>query len=458
MNGRDRIRNAMLRKQVDRTPWLPFVGAHGAFLIDRSAQDYLTSADLVVAGLTKAIELYQPDGLPILFDLQMEAEVLGCELHWSADGPPSVKTHPLEGRESWSLADLPAFDLAKGRFPLAWEATRRMRAQVGDGIALYGLICGPFTLATHLLGNGLFLQMADDPEKIQELVAWCGGVAKQVAAEYLRHGCDVVAIVDPMLSQISPRHYKSFVTPVLKDLTADIRQRGGLSSIFVCGDATRNLENLCTSGGDNVSVDENVDLAKLRDTALKCGCSFGGNLKLTVVLLLGDEAAARQDALRCLDVGGTTGFILAPGCDLPFNTPAKNVAAAGAMAWDSYQREVARTATAAAATDTFDDIKLPEYAQEQAVIVDCITLDSESCAPCQYMMAAANQAAALCKGRKVVVREHKIKNRAGIGMLVKLGVQNLPTICIDGEQKFISIIPDQKTLVAELEAAARRKP
>jgi len=44
--------------------------------------------------------------------------------------------------------------------------------------------------------------------------------------------------------------------------------------------------------------------------------------------------------------------------------------------------------------------------------------------------------------------------RQGIGMMVKLGVKNLPTICINGEVKFASIIPDQKTLIAAIEAAS----
>ena len=45
-------------------------------------------------------------------------------------------------------------------------------------------------------------------------------------------------------------------------------------------------------------------------------------------------------------------------------------------------------------------------------------------------------------------------NTLGIGMMVKLGVKNLPTICINGEPTFASIIPDQTTLVKAIEKAA----
>ena len=44
-------------------------------------------------------KLYKPAGQPVIFDLQVEAECLGCDLVWADDAPPSVSKHPLEGTE-----------------------------------------------------------------------------------------------------------------------------------------------------------------------------------------------------------------------------------------------------------------------------------------------------------------------------------------------------------------------
>jgi len=55
------------------------------------------------------------------------------------------------------------------------------------------------------------------------------------------------------------------------------------------------------------------------------------------------------------------------------------------------------------------------------------------------------------------VKEHKIKNRAGVGMMCRLGLKNIPAICLDGQPRFISIIPDIDTLVAAIEDAWRAK-
>lgn len=450
MNGKELLLRALRGEVTPRPAWVPFVGCHGAYLLGKTAEEYLQSADLMVAGLKKAKELYQADGLPVMFDLQVEAEILGCRLHWADEAPPAVVNHPLaEGKQ---LADLPQLDESKGRFPVILEALRELKREIGENTALYGLLCGPFTLALHLLGNEIFLDMYDAEDKVLEVIDYCADVCIRAADIYLQHGADVIGVVDPMTSQISPGHFAQFVTPAMNKVYDHIRARGGLSSIFVCGDVTRNLEVMVKTHADCISVDEQIDMTALRALCEASHKSFGGNIKLTSVLLLGDENDAKMEVLDILAKSGDRGFVLAPGCDLPYAVPLENLQAVAAMVHDPYAREAAKS-LAAKTADSFDDIRVPNYSQSNTVLIDVITLDSTSCAPCQYMMEAVEKAAAAAKPI-CYINEHKIKVRQGIGMMVKLGVKNLPTICINGEVKFASIIPDQKTLVAAIEEAA----
>lgn len=452
MNGKQILLETLKRNKTERTPWVPFVGVHGANLIGAKADDYLNSADLMVEGLTKARDLYNPDGLPICFDLQIEAEVLGCDLHWADAVPPSVTTHPLA--QGKTIADLPKLDETKGRFPVVTEVLDRLKTEMGDEVALYGLICGPFTLALHLRGNDIFLDMFDEEEEVEALVMYCAEVAKNAADIYMDHGADVIAVVDPMTSQISPAHFEQFVAPAMNTLFDHINNRGAISSIFVCGDVTRNLDVMCKTTAQNISVDEQIDMKRMRELSEKYNKSFGGNLTLTTVLLMGDEHDAEKNTIQVMDASGDVGFVLSPGCDLPFDVPQANLEAVSRMVHDEYQRNVARTTQRAKEEDTFDDIEVPDYAAAEDVIVDVITLDSESCAPCTYMTDAAKKgaASALCSTQ---VTEHKITTREGLGMMTKLGVKNIPTICINGIPTFESLIPDQPTLIAAIENAAK---
>jgi len=451
MNGLELIRAAMRLQETERVPWVPFVGVHGGFLTGVDATRYLQSSALMTAGISKAIDMYQPDGIPVVFDLQLEAEVLGCALKWSSGTPPAVISHPLaEGR---TLGDLPEFTSGKGRIPQVLETTRALREKY-PGIALYGLVTGPFTLALHLLGTDIFLKLFEAPGEVHDLMAFCTEVAGRMAGWLMEAGCDVIALVDPMTSQIDPDSFEEYVAPYATRIFSDIRAAGRLSSFFVCGHAQQNIEVMCRCRPDNISIDENIPLDFVREKALASGVSFGGNLRLTVVLLMGSADDARQEALTCLDQAGRKGFILAPGCDLPMETPVENLQAVAELVRDPYQQEVVR------ALETSDGriaiLNMNDYGQSDKVIVDIITLDSESCAPCQYMVEAVKRVAPHFEG-VVEWREHAIKRMEAVTFMSSLMVKNIPTICIDGKIAFVSKIPPQGQLIQAIQQRINEK-
>jgi uroporphyrinogen decarboxylase len=441
MTGKDRVLAAIRRQPTDRVPWVPFVGCHAASLLGLSAEEYLKSADRIVEGVSKAVETYEPDGIPVMFDLQVEAEALGCELAWADENPPAVITHPLAN--GTALSDLSVPSLSAGRIATALAAAARLRKAHAD-IALYGLVTGPFTLALHLLGTDIFMKMFDEPDEVRRLLDFCMGVTDSMADAYARAGCDVIAVVDPMTSQIGPDQFRQFVTPCVEPVFARLRERGVAGSFFVCGHAQQNVEAMCDCGPDNVSVDENIPLDYVRDVCLARGVSFGGNMQLTTVLLLGSAADAQRNAVECMETAGADGYVLSPGCDLPYAVPCENLRAVGEVVRDPYKAQVARAmAKDESACDLLD---MSEYGQSGRVIVDIITLDSEACAPCQYMVEAVKRIAP--EFRDVVEwREHKIKYRESLVFMTSLMVRNVPTICIDGQITFVSRIPSKDELI-----------
>ncbi|MEN6337171.1 MAG: uroporphyrinogen decarboxylase family protein [Phycisphaerales bacterium] len=445
------MRKTIRCEAADRTPWVPFVGCHAGSLLDVKADEYLRSGDLIVEGTLAAIERYRPDGIPVTFDLQLEAEALGCELAWSPENPPAVVGHPLA--EGVSLSSLPVDALGEGRPRLVLEAARRIRRERPD-IALYGLVTGPFTLALHLLGTDIFMMMFDNAAQIKTLLRFGRTVCETMAAQYIEAGCDVIAVVDPMTSQIGPDHFREFVQPHISPVFESIRSRGALSSFFVCGHAEQNIPAMSECGCDNISIDENIRLDFVREVCLEKGISFGGNLPLTTVLLLGTPQEAQHSALACLDVGGEKGFVLSPGCDLPYATPPENLAAIGPLAADPYQRDVVRAMTRTQAD--VDRLDLHDYGQHRKVIVDIITLDSEACAPCQYMVDAVRRVAPQFEGI-VEWREHKIKYRESLVFMTSLMIHNVPTICIDGQIAFVSRIPPKDELIAAIQKRINEK-
>ncbi len=83
---------------------------------------------------------------------------------------------------------------------------------------------------------------------------------------------------------------------------------------------------------------------------------------------------------------------------------------------------------------------------EEKITVDVLTLDSVQCAACGYMMESM---AAMPQEVQDIIeyKEWSIKNKTGIGKFMELKGKVLPSICIEGDVVFPSIIPQYEELI-----------
>lgn len=449
MNPKELLFSTLRHETTERAPWVPFSGIHSGRLINADAEQMLRDEDTLVKALLEVNKLYRPDGQPVVFDLQVEAEILGCDLVWAKDCPPSVSSHPLADTKTVPcVCTLP--NETQGRLPMILSAMKRMKKEVGETTALYGLIYGPFTLASHLRGNDIFMDMFDDEEYVKELLAYCTACAKKMADMYIEAGMDVIAVVDPLVSQISEKHFKKFLLEPYQDVFKHIREKGVFSSFFVCGNATRNIEVMCQTAPDCISVDENVDIIKAKAITDQYNVVISGNIPLTSVMLHGSQ----QDNMKyVVDLLGNLkeykNFIVSPGCDMPYAVTVENTIGASQAV---HETESVKKMVKNYVSDTFNiDVELPDYANLKKPLVEVFTLDSATCAACTYMMGAANVAKETY-GDRIDVVEYKYTVVENIARCKKMGVTNLPCIYINGQLKFSSIIPSKEELESAINA------
>jgi hypothetical protein len=85
----------------------------------------------------------------------------------------------------------------------------------------------------------------------------------------------------------------------------------------------------------------------------------------------------------------------------------------------------------------------------EMIQIDVLTLDSVQCAACGYMMESI--AAMPSEIQEMIdYREWSIKNKDGIGKFLELKGRVLPTICIEKDLVFESIIPQYEELIDEM--------
>ena len=164
----------------------------------------------MVQGVQTAIDRYNPDGIPVAFDLQIEAEVLGCDLVWADETPPAVQSHPLSNGRKLEDLKIPGPD--EGRIKTVLAVASRL-CKANPDVAFYGLVTGPFTLALHLMGTDIFMKMFDDANYVRKVMGFCRDVCCAMADYFIDAGCEFVGMVDPMTSQIGPDQFRDFVTP-----------------------------------------------------------------------------------------------------------------------------------------------------------------------------------------------------------------------------------------------------
>lgn len=325
MGNKEILMKTLKLEETERPAWVPYAGVHAGYLIDVDADDFLMDSDLMLKGFEKALELYDPDGLPILFDLQLEAEALGCELAWAKDNPPAVATHILDEKP---LSELKIPTEKDARIPIMIEAIDKIVAKHKDDVGIIGLVCAPFTLGLHLMGAKIITKMMKKPEEVFEVMNFCSDVCRAMCKMYLDRGVEILALVDPMASQVSPQFFDKFLAPSYLSSHELIKEYNGTSLLFVCGNATRIVPNMAQLPLDGFAVDENIDFSCVAEEAQKNKKIYGGNLPLTVGLLFGEVEDNIQFTKDCIEKatinGSRKGFILAPGCDMPYSCDPKN--------------------------------------------------------------------------------------------------------------------------------------
>jgi len=446
MTGKELIIKTLNNEKTGRVPWLPFAGVHAGKLKGYTAREVSTDGDKLFESLVEVNKLYKPDGQPVMFDLQLEAEILGCDLVWSEDSPPTVSTHPLSDILVIPTK-IPGRD--EGRIPMVMDVMKRMKEAFGETTALYGLYCGPFTLASHLRGTNIFMDMILDPDYVQKLMKYTLEVAKKMIDYFSECGMDVLAVVDPLISQISPDHFAEFIHEPFTELFRYTKEKGGKSSFFVCGNATMNIEPMCKTAPDSISIDENVNLAEAKKVTDKYNVVLGGNIPLTSAMLFGTQQDNMKAAIDLIDsVDNKSNLIIAPGCDMPYDIPVENTIGIEQAVHNTEQ------VRGMIANYSKKELKfegtLPDYDNLERPLVEAFTLDSATCAACTYMWATVKDAKEHF-GDKIDIVEYKYTTPQNIARCGAMGVKQLPSIYINGKLKHSSLIPNREEFQKEIE-------
>ena len=277
-----------------------------------------------------AASTFRLTGLPsaaVPFDLCVEAEALGASVDFRAAFPlefPRIAS-PLQQQESFSLkaVQFPAGDVrALGRVQIICDAIAKLRGGIGSEAVIGGILAGPFTVLSMLLGSStLFQWMKQEPEMALEALLHSASFISRVGRAYRESGADFLTIHEMGGSPdvLGARRFEFFVLPSLKNLLAALPAPRVLA---VCGNLEKIAPLLEGAGAEALSADQSNDLRSLR-LALPHALLFG-NLDPLGALARGNPEQVHEAVRRAAGLGVDA---IWPGCDLLLDTPPENVRA-----------------------------------------------------------------------------------------------------------------------------------
>lgn len=336
MTGRELVERAIKFQHVDRVPaavldGYAWIAKHsGMSFDDMFNMEPERAADFIA-------EKYEQFGSDMIYANAQASgavrEVMGGKMDFSVKGAnPVVKKSSLGeigDIKNFTVREVYEKAINHRLFKSLAGQLEALNKKCGGEKLILAFGTGPLTTAAGMVGmEKLMMGLYEDPQGIRRLADFSVELTKMLFDYQIAHGATAVSIADPVSSVnlISQEFFEQYTMPGLREICAEERRHGAPIMLHICGDATTRLEPLKSIDIDMFSVDR-VDMAQALETARGHYAVFG-NLDTVEYMLSGSQEMVMERSKElCKLAGHEGGFILAPGCDLPPDTPLENIRA-----------------------------------------------------------------------------------------------------------------------------------
>lgn len=324
---RDLVRAHLAGDPVPRLPAMPITMMFAARLTGVPYRRYCEDWRTLVDAQTRVAERFGFDHVSCISDPTREAADLGASIAWFPDQPPAIDESDALLADPSALAGLRFPDPAGGgRMTDRLRAAEALRAGPGRERLVEGWVEGPCAEAADLRGiNVLMTDFFDDPAFVEDLFAFCTDGAIRFARAQVDAGADLVGVGDAAASLVGPAIYEEVVLPHERRLVDAIHGMGALVRLHVCGNTSRSVGAMASTGADILDLDSPVDMASARAAAGPSQVLLG-NLNPVTEVLDGIPVGI-VTALRERHAAAGPRWIVGAGCELPRATPFEHVEA-----------------------------------------------------------------------------------------------------------------------------------
>lgn len=301
---------------------VPLIGFPGAQLTNSTIWQNEFNSKLQYRSIRALVERFNPDAVFFMMDLAVEAGAIGLPILFPVNGSPTVKEHlvkRIEDLEQFKVVDI----LYDGRVRTYLDVMRVMDMNLDIPKGAY--VIGPFTLAGLMMGaTEISIATIDDPALVHAAASLATEVIIQYSQALVDAGADIICILEPTATFISPRAYRKFSAPYTRRI---IEKLHAMPVLHICGDTKHLIKAMAETGAQGLSLDTAVDfvdaIQKVPEDVVLIG-----NIDPVRVMTNGSPDNVQEAVHTLLDqMAPYPNFILSTGCDLPPETPLDNITA-----------------------------------------------------------------------------------------------------------------------------------
>lgn len=302
---------------------VPLMGYPGAELTGSTLRQNGFNAELHFRSLYKLADLVAPDAIFHMMDLSLEAGAVGLQVRYPLDESATVEFHPVR-----TVSDLDQYKVLDPLFDARLRSyldTTRLMAERISGPLVGAYVIGPFTLSGLLIGaTEIAMATIEDADLVLATLNFAEDVITRYATELVRAGADLVAILEPTATFLSPAAFTTYCGNYISRL---VRRLDTMTILHICGNTTSIVPAMAATGVQGLSLNSLVDLATVAGR-VPCDVVLIGNVDPVRVMLRGTVGEVRGEVRSLLEaMAPFPNFVMSTGCDLPQETPMANILA-----------------------------------------------------------------------------------------------------------------------------------
>lgn len=333
MTSLERCQTVLEGKLPDRVPVCLLNFMQVASMAGLTLREYCTDGEAMAAAHIAAWRRFGHDMIDLENGVAALAGAVGCEVGFDEDtSPPWVTAPALASIEDIDRLE-PVDPYSDGMLPQMLTATRRISEELGDRVLLLSEADqGPFSLASQIVGIEAFLVALIEPGKaglVERLLDYAADQVVTYGRALLDAGAHVTMMGESLAGPdvCGPDLYRRFALPYERRVIQTLAAEGGSMGMHICGDATRIVGDMVDTGAPFLQVDHKID-HEAAARAVRGQTTLIGTVDPSGTLARGTPEDVTDAARAVMEVLAPNGrFMLAPGCALPYDTPAVNVEA-----------------------------------------------------------------------------------------------------------------------------------